>query len=180
MRRIALIFFIFFINKAFSQQLPIDSITNKVSFSEVVSIENISKSELYNRAKQWIAITFKSASSVIQLDDKESGIIISKGFSIIYINNGIAGIISQKMYYTLYLHIKDGRYKYNFTDIYYGDSSENACEGIITDKVFMIKGVDKKTLNIWKQYRKETIVTLTELIDNLKKSMYKPIINNEW
>jgi hypothetical protein len=57
-------------------ELPIDSIENIVKFQEVVEIEGQDKNALYARGYEWIAKTFNSANDVIQLKDKEEGVIV--------------------------------------------------------------------------------------------------------
>src|SRR5687768_10177439 len=59
--------------------LPLDSVTNRVTFSEVVKIENATKDELFTRAREWFAKTFVSAQNVLQMDDRVSGKLIGKG-----------------------------------------------------------------------------------------------------
>ena len=49
---------------------------NKDGFTEVIEVE-LSKEEIYNKIKEWVAINYKSAQDVIQLDSKDK--IIIKG-----------------------------------------------------------------------------------------------------
>jgi hypothetical protein len=51
----------------------------EIIYSEKVDVDSIKSTELYVRAHEWFAKTFKSAQSVIQLDDKEAGKILGKG-----------------------------------------------------------------------------------------------------
>ena len=52
----------------------------KINYSEVVNVDSVKKEELYNRAKHWLVETFNSAKDVIQIDDKENGEIVGKGY----------------------------------------------------------------------------------------------------
>lgn len=71
-----------------------------------------SNSEVYQKAKEWTAITFKSAQNVIQLDKEEK--IILKGnlpyTSFSYINNKISPT-SFKGEFMMTVAIREGRYK---------------------------------------------------------------------
>jgi hypothetical protein len=73
---IYLLLIVFFSNTSFSQEkllkiLPIEN--GNVVYTEVIKVENVDKKELYNRAKKWIVLKYKSANDVIQLDSKEDG-----------------------------------------------------------------------------------------------------------
>src|ERR1035437_2334407 len=70
---------------AFAQapNLPIDSTTNLITYTEVVKADS-NKTELYSRAREWFAKTYKSSAKVIQMDDKESGKIVGKAVMQVY------------------------------------------------------------------------------------------------
>lgn len=51
-------------------------------YEDVVELPENSKSEIYIAVKKWVALYYKSAQAVIQLDDKESGELIIKGISV--------------------------------------------------------------------------------------------------
>ncbi len=84
--------------------LPLNPDTKLIEYSELVLVDStLNQSELYLKSKIWFAESFKSANDVIQLDDKDAGIIIGKGsFSI------RGGSVS----FTLKIQLKDSRYKY--------------------------------------------------------------------
>jgi hypothetical protein len=111
------LFLLLFIAPAFSysQNVPIDSLTNKIVFSEVVKVDSVSKDELYTRAREWFAKTFKSAQDVLQMDDKESGKLIGKGSSK-GVNHLQLSTNSFYLNYMISITIKDGRYRYEVTD----------------------------------------------------------------
>lgn len=79
-----------------------------VVFSEVVPVEGVTADQLYTRAKMAVAEMFKSAKDVIQLDDKENGVIIVKGS-----NNYDPDVYS---HFTLKVYIKDNKYKVDMTN----------------------------------------------------------------
>lgn len=82
-----------------------------LEFSEVVQATGVSKDELYNRARNWVVQTYNSANDVIQLADKESGQITVKALILSKFK-----IFNMKTAYTMSIYIKDGRYKYIFSD----------------------------------------------------------------
>ena len=64
---------IFTTQQGFSQDLPINEKTGKVSFENIVKVDGVSKIDLYLLANEWFAKTFNSGNSVIQMQDKEEG-----------------------------------------------------------------------------------------------------------
>lgn len=98
-------------------KFPIDSMSHKVSYQGIEYVSSVSKDELYIRAREWFARIFVSAQDVIQMDDKAAGKIIGKG---VYKNlkTGIFVDNTTTIYYTVSITVKDGRYRYEISDIY--------------------------------------------------------------
>lgn len=84
-------------------------------FSKVVDVPGINKTDLYVKANMWFVDAFKSAESVIQFTDKESGVIKGK-----YIGkNVMTGIYICKISTTITVEVKDEKYRISFTDPMY-------------------------------------------------------------
>ena len=83
-----------------------------VNYSEVVQVDSISKDELYIRAKRWFVNTYKSANHVIQLDDKESGDIMGKGFFKTSWQVTFYAFSDIEVHHTVSIQVKEGRYRY--------------------------------------------------------------------
>lgn len=95
--------------------IPFDP-TGKILYTEVVQVPGASQAELYARAKLWFADTFKSAKAVVQADDKDAGIIQGTAFQdISVVAMGMPSAV--KLWYTIKIALKDGRYKYDITDL---------------------------------------------------------------
>jgi hypothetical protein len=117
--------------------LPLDN--GNVKYTGVVKVDGVNKKELYSRAKKWVVLSYKSANDVIQLDEKEDGIIIGKGnFGINYYSRN--PIIK----HTIQIEIKDGRYKYTVSNFIYSD---------IKDSSFSIEKFPKSWAGKKKLYR---------------------------
>lgn len=109
MKTILLSSFIMLSSIVFAQEFPINEKTGKVSFENTVKVDGASKSDLYLRANEWFAKTFSSANSVIQMQDKEAGIIIGKGNIKAYFKEwATVGVWN----FTLSFESRDGRYIY--------------------------------------------------------------------
>jgi hypothetical protein len=140
---------------------PIDSLTNKISYQEVIQLKG-DKATLYDKGLNWYAMVFKSANDAIQIRDKDGGKIVGK-LSIMpdgqregYVNVNVT------------LLFKDNKCKYIFTDLYYQGTGEFKPWGLEEDpsiwKVNMTKGAQKRI-------KGNTFSTISTLIGELKKYM---------
>ncbi|WP_394260791.1 DUF4468 domain-containing protein [Moraxella boevrei] len=85
---------------------------------QVVEIPNISKDKIYSNSKQWVAINFKSANDVIQMDDKESGVLIGKGnFNYPCKGWSCLGYDGDLVTFTVKIEVKDNKSRITFSDI---------------------------------------------------------------
>jgi hypothetical protein len=83
MKKLVFLTLLLFALKSYAQDevtLPVDSSGNTV-YTEVINLDSTSKNDLYLRAKEWFAKTYKSSQSVIQMDDKEGGVISGKALT---------------------------------------------------------------------------------------------------
>lgn len=91
---------------------------------QVVEFSDINKNSLYSASKQWIATSFKSANSVIQMDDKEEGVLIGKG-NIDYPCTGnswqCGGLSGAFIKFTIKIETKDNKARVTFSDIMHYD-----------------------------------------------------------
>jgi hypothetical protein len=88
--------------------LPIKS----QQLTDVIEIPDKTSDQLYSTAREWFALTFKSANDVIQLNDPVEKKIIGKGLK-------KTGYYIKKIYvaldmnFTLFVQFKEGKYKYD-------------------------------------------------------------------
>lgn len=54
-------------------------INGPLEFSEVALVQNVKAEELFKRAKEWLVTTLLTSNEVLQVVDKENGILIGKG-----------------------------------------------------------------------------------------------------
>jgi hypothetical protein len=174
-----------FTTNLFSQEntFPIDSITGKITYSEIIKVDSVNNQKLYLRANVWFVHSFVSAKNVIQLNDKESGKIIGKGTFEVTDNNNhnsmvylpIVGTVD----FTVEIQTKDERYKYVFSDFSYkvnGDAEKN----LKSSSVFK-SGMFQKRLDIqWADIKQNTNMTILNMIESLKKSMGTKDDSDEW
>jgi hypothetical protein len=182
MKKLIFLLVIFLISAtAFSQStvvpkiVPYDTITKKITYTEVVQQKGI-KDSLYNRAIHWCNTFFKNAQSVTKIRDKEDG--------------KIEGIYRFKIYHTT---LKDstkldaGIVSFSFTIA----CKENRYKYTVTD--FNSKGVSYFPLERWLDkkdpayttecdyYLAQVDVYMQDFIKSLKKGMLEAVkIKDEW
>lgn len=86
----------------------------KVFYSGVVTVDSTTANVLYERAYGWFVDTYNSAQDVIQMSDKDTGIIVGKGGFDQLFSAFAAAFVHIEM--TVKIQVKDGRYKYEITD----------------------------------------------------------------
>lgn len=148
---------------------------NVVYYEEVVSQDG-TKDELYIKAKSALVDMFKSSNKVIQMEDKEAGILIGKGFFKISF-----GVMSNyDVFFTLKIQAKDGRYKIDMYDINTSDSVTiegytATSEWTLDEWEYVLKNKKRsKKLN-------DKIISFFETIKTLiKESNTSSPSNNDW
>lgn len=92
--------------------LPYDSINNVIVYDTIISC-SLNKDKLHTIANEWIALNYKDSKSVIQMNDKEAGVIIAKGIygDIVY------GISSIDVKHTLTLRFKDNKVRITISNL---------------------------------------------------------------
>lgn len=180
------------VSTAFGQtetlNLPIDSLTNKITYSEIVYVDSLAnKQELFSRVREWFAKAYKSSTNVIQMEDKENGKIVGKALLKIYFT--ALGMQQDGGYinYTIAIYIKDGKYKYEITDFYhtgiYVNSSVGkqpdggACEILIKEKKGFWGNSYKRT---YERYIFQMDENIKALVSDLKAAMTTKTKNEEW
>lgn len=163
-------------------ELPTDE-SGKINYNGVVQIDSVSAKELYFRSKQFFVNTFKSANDVIQMDDKEAGIIVGKGFNDIYIKI-VASPTALQMWYSIKIQSKEGRYRYEIYDInfksypsQYAASSSSPAEPTFDKKAYFKKNGEPRSIN--ERYKIAMTGNIDNLINSIKAAMVKSASNTK-
>ncbi len=144
--------------------VPRDSITGKIIYTDVVRVDSANADQLYTNAKVWVVESFKSAKEVVQMDDKAAHIIICKGTSRHYIK-GVFGEAMEAGWLNFKIRIdcKDARYKYIITDF--------VIEGAHgTVPVEEYSGNRKQVIYLLEQVRDLSTGLIAGLVDTMKKA----------
>ena len=138
-------------------------VNGEINYTEVVKVDStIKKDELYVNAKAWFVGTYKSANDVLQMQDKEAGVLIGKGiFEIPY--KLFVGSTRVSVNHTIKVYVKDGKYKYEITDL---EGKQLTTYGWKSFDINKAKNdINKKILSI---------------ISSLKTAMQKPITSKDF
>jgi hypothetical protein len=145
-----------------------------VSFEKVIKVDSTKKAIIFATVNDWFASTYNSANDVIQMSDKEEGIIIGNGSM-----NYNYGKMSYSCYtgyikYTIKVYVKDNRYKVvltNFSHSVKAGNGQQCSLGMITSKeLYATSGMSKKYHNnVWKDIKAKTESYSNEIRLSLKK-----------
>lgn len=181
MRNKYLIISAFFIASltANAQTMPVDADTHLITYSEVVETPGVSKNELYVRANTWFTRTFKSAKSVLELQDKEAGKLIGKGLLPVIIKVPILGATDAgTVATTITILCKDGKYKYVIDNLSherpYGANTQYWVDAGALEKEKPESGMMKRpSKKEWNDIKAAVDKDLKSMTADLKKSMAK-------
>lgn len=147
-----------------------------VVYSGVITVDSsLSKIELFNRAKIWFVNEYKSAKDVIQMEDKDAGVIMGKGIAeVSYVMNFMASNYAN-IYHTVKVYVKDGKFKYEITGLSGKFKSETGFTEIDIDNI----------VPEWNKNRKEKIIVGTNtkmlsIVESLKSGMNRPITTKDF
>jgi hypothetical protein len=182
MRKILLILTVLMLSNLCYSQEPL-------KWEEVVIVDStITKNELFNRARHWFSMTFKSEKDVISISDKESGEISGNGLLSYKSDRFYVGVVcvNGNVNFKINIYVKDGRYKYIFHSfIHEGsfyDGSRPISYGELTNSEIAPKptrgGPNAKA---WAEIKEQTSSQIDVLITSLKVEMAKTSeANDNW
>ena len=167
--------FLLYTSQIYSQ--GIDSIFDNTKYEAklVITLDSVKKDEIFSRVKYWIGTTYKSASHVIDVEDKSSDIyrIILKP-TMIKVCSYWGARSDVAVEYVVIIQIKDGKVKIEMQDFYLrGDSYNKIGNGALRDK-------DKPyglPLKCWDEFyrwcKSDCIKLMVNFQDSIKKTAIK-------
>lgn len=152
-------------NSVVAPELPVDSITKKITYTEVVVQKGI-KDTLYNRAIHWTSMYFKNPQDVTkernQGDGRVKGIYRFKVYNTA-LKDGTrteGGTVS----FTFIIECKENKYRYKITDMNLKGVSYFAVEKWLNKN-------DPSYIPEWDNYLAQTDAYMKEFAKSLKKGM---------
>lgn len=100
-------------------RMPIDETSKLITYSKVNEVAGQSKDVLFDRALEWATGYYKNPTDVIREKDKEGGKMVCKARYKISNPPDKKGVSTDAglVQYTLNIQFKEGRYKYELTEI---------------------------------------------------------------
>jgi hypothetical protein len=152
---------------SFAQQNP-----NPLAFVTVETVDSsTTKETLYLNGVEWVGKHFASASKVIQIADKDAGLLLVKGsFNYQAPGNILSGVDTRLISFMLKLSFKDGRYKIEMSDF------RDEALGLITDADYQDEPTLKKTMQKqWKAAQQQTQSNMVAVHKSIKEFMEQNI-----
>lgn len=142
------------------------------------------KDALYLNGKTWVFDTYKSGKAVIQMEDKEGGVIIGNGRTgtLIYKNMGVK-VDAGNFKYTITLNFKDGKYRCIIDNITYKKGELLVKEGADYSEEFphnwskIGKKYNKKQ---WGLMKEQALVEFQSIFVSLQEFMNKKPKKDNW
>lgn len=157
-----------------------------ITYSEVIEVSVVDKTELFIRGREWFNDNFKSSKDVLQITDKESGELSGKGIMKV---DYIFKYMGERKFTTdvkfqMSVWVKDEKYKYEITNFYILGDEGNIEFGLITTSNETTKtapGYNAKKLNeMYVSIKQEVDSKVKLLIDDLKMKMSKKSKSSDW
>ena len=152
------------------------TVDGKVTYTEIIEVNDTSQNELNNNAKSWFAKTFKSSKDVIQMNAESQ--LIGKGYYTIRAGGTGLGGYEMEIWITITIQFKENRYRYMITDFIGKTEGQYATELPIenwNNKWKNQKSRDKKNAKVYP----EVNMGIQNIIESLKKEMNSKL-NNDW
>lgn len=148
----------------------------EINYTAVVSVEGKSQNDLYLRGKVWVINVFRSPKNVLTTEEKDVGIIICKGFTEEVLSfSGRSSLV--KLYFTVKMSTKEGKYKYEIRDFYFQlySTAQNPSPEKISARVYIDSafGHNGKPDYISQQYSMSLINKAALLEANVRKALSK-------
>jgi len=146
------------------QDFPINPETKKIDYTEVMQVAGADKNTLYTRAKAWAAPPLTKME-----DDKEGGRYTAKGQIKSKYPAPMKGYFNEGFInYVVTISAKDGKYKYEITDITHTSTRGN---GGNLENAIPECGKYTLTLEGWSTIKNQAKTELPKIVQDLKTAM---------
>lgn len=164
-----------------AQDLPVDQNTGKITYIEVVDAAGLSTKDLYETVKKWGA----AQKFTIKEDKANESILFDCTSSIEYPNVNLGGNDKGKVSFTCFVFVKDGKYRYIFTDFtHQGDGKTADASGGKLENVSPECGKTKMSAKGWVTVKSKTDANTKALVEDLrrviKEAQNDPAKKSDW
>lgn len=158
--------------------LPIDAQTQLITYQGVVEVPGVSQADLYARAAAWVNQTYNPADRKMEQQDPATGQLTLQGNRPAAVYNVYEGVL-RKSYagvvrHTLSIYVKDGRYKYVFTNLTHdamGTLHLQSGGPLEQDKASLFGYVGLGSTKPWTEIKQEATRDVRNLTYSLQEAM---------
>jgi len=156
-----------------------DAEIKELTFSKVIQDEhNANKTDLYTIMRGFIGVYFKNSQKVIQMDDREAGVIICKGTSIFETHSLMLSSYDGWLDFTLKIQTRDGRVKIDVSNFFHHNKpgyAEKSNLGVLTTSdIYTDKGMAKKYHNkVWGMLKEKASTISGDIFNEAEMAIKK-------
>ncbi len=149
----------------------------ELKFSKVIQSENnADKATLYASLRSFMATYYRNSQDVIQMDDKDAGILIGKATSIFDAPSMVLSAYEGWLDYNLKLQARDGRVRVEVSHFFHHNKPGNqkkAQLGVLTEaEEYTDKGLQKKYHNkIWLMLKEKAEKISLDIFANVEAAI---------
>lgn len=158
-------------------KLPVDEKTGLITYTKVTELTGSTTGSLYQRAIEWVNKYYKNPADVLREKDSIGGLVVCKARFKIQNPPDKKGLSTDAgvVMYTLKIQFKDGRYRYELSEINWKQQSYYACE----------KWMDKAAPGYKPEfdfYLQQVDASVRETLKSMEKAMSTPAAakSDEW
>jgi ABC-type sulfate transport system substrate-binding protein len=142
---------------------------NKIVYDSIVNVDSTSSGTLFVRVEQWFSETFKDAKNVIDVKDKEAGIISGKGSIFTNIWSTKADVV----YFNIVVKVKDNKFRYTISNFVHVDLDKSSYpgEGGPLELNVPSCGKFKLTMKHWTQIKENVHSTMIKMCSDMVNSI---------
>jgi hypothetical protein len=164
------------------------SAQDALTFEKIIQTDSISKEKLFVAFNDWVASEYNSANDVIQMSDKDAGVIIGNGSMKYSYGKFTYVCYDGHIKYTIKVYLKDNKYKVILTNFRHFINAGNGAQcklGLITNAdVYATKGFSKKYHNkVWNSIKSTTEIYANKIFSSLEdktKNMSNKSTDQDW
>ncbi len=166
-----------------------------ITFSEVIQVPDVRQDDLYRAGLDWYVKYFDAVDEVLETRDGNTEMLTGRIVENIFIGGGL---YREKidLSCTVKMYFKEGRYKYEITDLYFARSPEVrnlhyacpsggqsvaparfAAELMLIEDFYDVYGNMRRTNG---RYKVETLKKIEELTENIKMTLAQAGGEEEW
>jgi len=161
-----------------------------LQFQEVVQIDGVTKNQLYDAALAWFPSTFRSGKEVLQIQNKEAGMLVGTGSEPYTYSQQmlwVASLYTGRIVYRVTIDVKDGRYRFTVDGFVHESTTKGGIYSfgqLTTDRripatVGMGLTEDDRA-TMWAEIRRRATTLAAELGKSLKERLSAAATEKPW